>query len=121
LFPFCFDICTSCDQNPIAGRLHFRQQGRRETKPPEIETLLATFPDRDFILIGDSGEADPEIYGDIARRHPDQVRAILIRNVTAERADDSRYVDGAFKELSPNLWLLFDGADVAGAFLAGRM
>ena len=23
----CFDICTSCDQNPIAGRLHFRQQG----------------------------------------------------------------------------------------------
>ena len=21
------DICTSCDQNPIAGRLHFRQQG----------------------------------------------------------------------------------------------
>ena len=27
LFPFCFDICTSCDQNPIAGRLHFRQQG----------------------------------------------------------------------------------------------
>lgn len=93
----------------------------RETKPPEIETLLATFPDRDFILIGDSGEADPEIYGDIARRHPDQVRAILIRNVTAERADDSRYVDGAFKELSPNLWLLFDGADVAGAFLAGRM
>ena len=27
LFPFCFDICTSCDQNPIAGRLHFRHQG----------------------------------------------------------------------------------------------
>ena len=27
LFPFCFDICTSCDQNPIAGRRHFRQQG----------------------------------------------------------------------------------------------
>ena len=26
MFPFCFDICTSCDQNPIAGRLHFRQQ-----------------------------------------------------------------------------------------------
>jgi phosphatidate phosphatase APP1 len=93
----------------------------RETKPPVIETLLATFPDRDFVLIGDSGEADPEIYGDIARRHPDQVRAILIRNVTAESADDSRYVDGAFKALPPDLWLLFDEADAAGAFLAGRV
>jgi len=91
-----------------------------ETKPPEIETLLATFPDRDFILIGDSGEADPEIYGDVARRYPDQVRAILIRNVTAENAGDSRYVDGAFKELSPDLWLLFDDADEAHLFLAGR-
>ena len=72
-------------------------------------------------MIGDSGEADPEIYGDIARRHPDQVRAILIRNVTAESANDSRYVDGAFKALSPDLWLLFEGADAAGAYLADRM
>ena len=43
----------------------------RATKPSVIEALLARFPDRAFILIGDSGEADPEIYGDIARRHPD--------------------------------------------------
>ena len=93
----------------------------RETKPLVIEALLAAFPDRDFILIGDSGEADPEIYGDIARRHPDQVRAILIRNVTGESADDSRYGEGAFKALSPDLWLLFDGADAAAAFLAGRV
>jgi hypothetical protein len=93
----------------------------RETKPPVIETLLTTFPDRGFILIGDSGEADPEIYGDIARRHPDQVRAILIRRVTEESADDPRYVDGAFKDLSRDLWLLYDGADAASAFLAGRI
>jgi hypothetical protein len=93
----------------------------RESKPPVIEALLARFPERAFVLIGDSGEADPEIYGDIARRHPDRVRAILIRKVTAERADDSRYLDGAFKGLSPDLWLLFDDADAAAAFLAGRL
>ena len=83
--------------------------------------MLAKFPERNFILIGDSGEADPEIYGDIARRHPGRVRAILIRNVTAERADAPRYVDGAFRDLPPDLWLVFDHAEAAGAFLAGRM
>lgn len=92
----------------------------RNTKPPEIETLLVKFPERDFILIGDSGEADPEIYGDIARRYPGRVRAILIRNVTAESAGDSRYVDGAFRDLPPDLWLVFDHAKAAGTFLAGR-
>jgi hypothetical protein len=72
-------------------------------------------------LIGDSGEADPEIYGDIARDHPGRVRAILVRNVTAESADDPRYVDGAFEGLSPDLWLVFDDTAAAGAFLAQRL
>ena len=36
LFPFCFDICTSCDQNPIAGRLHFRQQGPEDARQTEL-------------------------------------------------------------------------------------
>jgi hypothetical protein len=93
----------------------------RQTKPPVIEALLAAFPAREFILIGDSGEADPEIYGDVARDHPGRVRAILIRNVTAESADDPRYVDGAFEGLSPDLWLVFDDTDATGAFLAQRL
>ena len=29
LFPFCFDICTSCDQNPIAGRSPLSSAGSR--------------------------------------------------------------------------------------------
>ena len=93
----------------------------RETKPSAIEGLLADFPGRDFVLVGDSGEADPEIYGDVARRHPGRVRAILIRNVTGERAEDPRYVDRAFRSLSPDQWLVFEDAAVAGAFLAGRL
>lgn len=97
----------------------FKSSG--ETKPLVIEKLLATFPDRDFILIGDSGEADPEIYGDIARRHPNQIRAILIRKMTAERADNHRYVDEAFKDRPPGLWHLFDEVATAAAFLADRV
>lgn len=48
----------------------------------KIETLthfLQRFPARKFLLIGDSGEKDPEIYAEIRRRFPQQVLAILIR------------------------------------------
>ena len=36
---------------------------------------------RRFILIGDSGERDPEIYGRLAHRYPDQIRAVFIRQL----------------------------------------
>jgi hypothetical protein len=79
----------------------------RETKPPVIEALLAAYPKRGFILIGDSGEVDPEIYGAVARDHPGQIRHIYIRKVTPEAADDERY-RAAFADLPVSLWTLFD-------------
>lgn len=47
-----------------------------------IETLLTRLGERDLVLVGDSGEQDPEVYGEIARRYPDRVKAILIRDVS---------------------------------------
>jgi phosphatidate phosphatase APP1 len=32
-----------------------------ETKPAAIERILNTYPDRRFVLVGDSGEQDPEV------------------------------------------------------------
>ncbi|MCJ7501176.1 App1 family protein, partial [bacterium] len=49
-----------------------------ETKIPVIESIVSRYPDRRFILVGDSGEKDPEVYGEIARFHPDQVVRIFI-------------------------------------------
>lgn len=77
-----------------------------ETKPPQIEAMLARFPERDVLLIGDSGERDPEIYAGIMRRHPRRIARILIRNVTAERATDARFAS-AFAGLDPARWQLF--------------
>ncbi len=81
----------------------------KETKPPLIEGLLAAYPNRRFILIGDSGELDPEIYGDIARSHPGQIAAVFIRRVSPEDADAARY-RAAFAGLPEALWTLFDDA-----------
>ena len=63
--------------------------------------------ERQFILIGDSGEQDPEVYGDIARRYPARIERILIRNVDNSSAEDSRYRD-AFNHIDREKWQLFD-------------
>jgi len=52
-----------------------------------IRTLLRTYPDLPFVLIGDSGEEDPEIYLQVVREHPGRIRAIYIRDVTSAGRD----------------------------------
>ena len=79
----------------------------RETKPPEIEAILARYPGRQFILIGDSGEDDPEVYAQALRRHPGQVARIYIRNITQARRDDARFAP-VFAGLEAARWVLFD-------------
>ncbi len=46
-----------------------------------IDRLLETYPELPFILIGDSGERDPEIYSEIVERHPERIRVIYIRSI----------------------------------------
>ena len=53
-------------------------------KQGEIRRILDTFPDLPFILIGDSGEEDPEIYGDIVDSYPGRILGVYIRNVSGE-------------------------------------
>ncbi len=74
-------------------------------KPGVIEPMLKRFSERRFILVGDSGEKDPEIYGAIARRHEKQILKICIRDVTCE-PEVPRYRD-AFKGLPRDLWTVF--------------
>lgn len=63
------------------GRLterHARHKGS------EIEEILDTYPELPFILMGDSGQEDPEIYATLVRERPGRVCAIYIRNVTPD-------------------------------------
>jgi phosphatidate phosphatase APP1 len=57
-------------------------------KSTAIEHILTTYPALKFVLSGDSGEQDPEIYADIVRRFPDRVRAIYIRSVNMKRVSE---------------------------------
>jgi len=68
-----------------------------------IEEIFATLPRRKFICVGDSGEHDPEIYAALARRYPEQVRAIFIRCVTGEAPRSERLLR-TFAGLPDSLW-----------------
>jgi phosphatidate phosphatase APP1 len=79
-------------------------------KPAVIEPLLRHFPKRQFVLVGDSGEKDPEIYGALARQHPGQVRGIFIRDPSSE-SDNGRRYEKAFEGLPRGLWRVFKEPD----------
>ncbi|KZF19544.1 hypothetical protein L228DRAFT_251163 [Xylona heveae TC161] len=53
-----------------------------ERKKSALEKILKDFPKRKFILVGDSGEADLEVYTDVALAHPGRVLGVFIRDVT---------------------------------------
>ena len=71
-----------------------------------IRPLFEQFPQRQFLLVGDSGEKDPEIYGQIAREFPKQIRGVFIRNVTDENRAAERYKT-AFREVPDSSWVVF--------------
>ena len=52
-----------------------------------IRKLLETYEDLPFILIGDSGEEDPEIYLQTIREHPKRIKTVYIRDVTPGERD----------------------------------
>jgi phosphatidate phosphatase APP1 len=78
-----------------------------ETKPIQIEKILSTWPDRSFVLVGDSGEQDPEVYADFLRRYPQRLERALIRNVTEESPDNERFAS-LFAGIDSGRWQLFD-------------
>ncbi len=89
------------------GPLLLRDYGRQmilargqSHKVVQIERILATYPQLKFILIGDSGEHDPEIYSEVVRSHPDRVRAIYIRSVRL-KASRVAAIERLIEEVAP--------------------
>lgn len=59
----------------------------REQKAGRIREILEVNPHLPFVLIGDSGERDPEIYAEIVRTHPGRILAVYIREVRLDPGD----------------------------------
>lgn len=51
-------------------------------KRRSLEQLSQEFPGMRWLLIGDDGQHDPDIYSEFARQHPEAVAAIAIRHLS---------------------------------------
>ena len=53
-----------------------------------IRPILDSYPEMKFVLIGDSGEKDPEIYRQIVLDYPGRILAVYIRRIEVPGRDD---------------------------------
>lgn len=71
-----------------------------ERKKSTLDRLTRDFPERNFVLIGDSGEADLEIYTDFVIENPGRVLGVFIRDVTTTA--NQGFSDSSFGPLADN-------------------
>jgi phosphatidate phosphatase APP1 len=66
----------------------FIKEDTHAYKLARIRMLLELYPGLDYVLIGDSGQRDPEIYANVIAHWPDRIRAVYIRDVTTRANRD---------------------------------
>jgi hypothetical protein len=71
-----------------------------------VRRLLARWPRRRVILVGDSSEQDPEIYATLAREHPRCIEHVYIRDTTGESMTSARYKRSLWTAMEDR-WTLF--------------
>jgi phosphatidate phosphatase APP1 len=106
-----YDVLTAFfEANGLPGPLLFlREWGMRITKPlPRraldhkrhlIEHMLEVIGDRPVILIGDSGQRDPEVYARVVHDFPGRVAAVFIRDLDRD-ADRSAAIRAMAEEVA---------------------
>ncbi|UXP33072.1 DUF2183 domain-containing protein [Reichenbachiella agarivorans] len=66
--------------------------GSHAHKIEKIKRLMDLFPSLSFVLIGDSGQRDPEIYADAVAHYPHRIKAIYIRAIGKKKELDQSLV-----------------------------
>lgn len=95
-------------RDQLFKKLIIRRQGKRLA----IQKLLKCFPQRDFVLVGDSGEKDPEIYLKICKRNPRRIKGLFIRDLD-HRPMDSELFQAIKSAMGENVCSRFSsGADL---------
>ena len=87
----------------------------RKYKLDAIYNILDSYPDLRFILIGDSGEEDPEIYAQVIESFPNRILSAYIREVKhdAKRVDEIRRLAGRVESYGSVLVLAEDAHAMA--------
>ena len=98
------ELYRDCAAAGAAKKL--RPSPQKAHKSAAIEPILDDFPQRRFVLIGDSGEQDAEIYSAFLRQRPQQIAGIFIRAIRGETRDAEKF-RAAFAGLDPRRWTIY--------------
>ena len=82
----------------------------KEYKLEQIRSILQKYPEHQFILIGDSGEHDPEVYAQIYQEFAKNIERILIRAVPKSDLSKARF-KAIFSEIPSQLWRVVNESD----------
>lgn len=104
------DIGLSREQL-IAGS-HF------DHKLSQVEKIFEFYGEIPFILIGDSGQHDPEIYLQVIKDYPGRVKMIYIRDVQVFRHTAMKEIQVEMQNLGVEMLLVTDTMDAARHALA---
>lgn len=72
------------------GQLLKTGQNKHRTKFDRIVRIIETYPDQQFILLGDDTQEDPTIYASVVEHFPNQIRCVYIRQVHGENQPKTR-------------------------------
>lgn len=56
-------------------------------KESKIQLVMDLYPGMQFVMIGDSGQHDPEIYASLIQRNPGRVRTVYIRQIKGDAVE----------------------------------
>lgn len=78
----------------LAQLKRFRQilatgKTKHTTKLDRIARILTTFPDRQFVLLGDDTQKDPVIYSEVVRHYPGQIRCVYLRKLNLKNRENT--------------------------------
>lgn len=79
--------------------------GSHQHKQEKIDRLMKLFPTLKFVLIGDSGQRDTEIYRQALEKYPDRILAVYIRKI-GKKDDFDHITNQEFKDKGVPLLLV---------------
>ncbi len=90
------------------SREHFFAGSHSEHKLLQIKRIFDIIQDIPFILIGDSGQHDAEIYLQVIKDFPGRVKMVYIRDIDPARHEKVLFTTGEIKKLGVETLLVTD-------------
>ncbi|MBD2464854.1 DUF2183 domain-containing protein [Oscillatoria sp. FACHB-1407] len=91
-------------------------------KIEQMTPIFERFPDLFWILIGDTGQKDAEIYSQMVQRYPGRILAIYLHDVTPDKSERQRELEAIAETVrqAGSEWVLFSDTVTAATHAAEK-